>query len=196
MMSKQKVLSKFTVLGWATFIAILGRMQPAGLWMDTPVWKSSSSSPTLPSCPLSQQHTDECQSARSLPARCFQSQGYDGGPPNTEEGVELFLYHVTNALLVYKQIRIKFHSLSNLSNVPECLFWPPWLISPTLTWLSRTAPMDFKEPSPLGGHAALAGPEYVSGVGFSQERHVPSDSIPVFQGKVLIPEHCPVTFNF
>lgn len=38
--------------------------------------------------------------------------------------------------------------------------------------------------------------EYFTGVGFSQERHVPSDSNLVFQGKALISEHYPVKFNF
>ena len=30
------VLSKFTILHWATFIAILGHMQPMGRGLDTP----------------------------------------------------------------------------------------------------------------------------------------------------------------
>ena len=30
------VLSKFTILCWATFIAILGHMQPTGCRLDTP----------------------------------------------------------------------------------------------------------------------------------------------------------------
>ena len=34
--AKKKVLSKFTILSWATFIAILGHMQPMGQWLDTP----------------------------------------------------------------------------------------------------------------------------------------------------------------
>ena len=37
--------------------------------------------------------------------------------------------------------------------------------------------------------------EYFTGVSFSQERHVPTDSNPVFQRKALISEHCPVKFN-
>ena len=36
-MSKKKVLSKFTILCWAAFTAILGRMQPKGRRLDTPV---------------------------------------------------------------------------------------------------------------------------------------------------------------
>ena len=35
-MSKKKVLSKFTILCWAAFIAILGYVQPAGCGLDTP----------------------------------------------------------------------------------------------------------------------------------------------------------------
>ena len=35
-MSKKRVLSKFTILCWATVIAILGCMQPAGRGVDTP----------------------------------------------------------------------------------------------------------------------------------------------------------------
>ena len=34
--SKKKVLSKFTILCWATVIAILGLMQPTALGLDTP----------------------------------------------------------------------------------------------------------------------------------------------------------------
>ena len=40
---KKKVLSKFTILCWATFIAILSRVRPAGCELDTPgkgVWKA------------------------------------------------------------------------------------------------------------------------------------------------------------
>ena len=33
---KKKVLSKFTILCWATFIAIPGHRQPSGPWLDTP----------------------------------------------------------------------------------------------------------------------------------------------------------------
>ena len=33
---KNKVLSKFTILCWATFIAILGCMRPVGHGLDTP----------------------------------------------------------------------------------------------------------------------------------------------------------------
>ena len=32
---QKKVLSKFTILCWATFMAILGRMQPVGHGLDT-----------------------------------------------------------------------------------------------------------------------------------------------------------------
>ena len=33
---KKKILSKFTILCWATFIAILGLMRPVGPELDTP----------------------------------------------------------------------------------------------------------------------------------------------------------------
>ena len=33
----KKVLSKFMILCWATFIVILGRVQPSGRGLDTPV---------------------------------------------------------------------------------------------------------------------------------------------------------------
>ena len=33
---KKKVLSKFNILRWAAFIAILGHMQPAGRGLETP----------------------------------------------------------------------------------------------------------------------------------------------------------------
>ena len=33
---KKRVLSKFTVLYWATFIAILGHIRPTGCRLDTP----------------------------------------------------------------------------------------------------------------------------------------------------------------
>ena len=36
-MSQKKVLSKFRILCWAAFIAILGCMQPVGRGLDTPV---------------------------------------------------------------------------------------------------------------------------------------------------------------
>ena len=36
-MRERKALSKFMILCWATFIAILGRMQPLGRGLDTPV---------------------------------------------------------------------------------------------------------------------------------------------------------------
>ena len=38
-MSKKKVLSKYMILCWATFIAILGRMRPRGHGLDTLVRK-------------------------------------------------------------------------------------------------------------------------------------------------------------
>ena len=37
-MSKKQVLSKFTILCWAAFIAILGRRRPVGRGRDTPEW--------------------------------------------------------------------------------------------------------------------------------------------------------------
>ena len=37
-MSRKKVLSKFTILCWAAFIAILGHMRPTGCGLDTPAW--------------------------------------------------------------------------------------------------------------------------------------------------------------
>ena len=33
---QKEILSKFTILCWATFIAILGHMRPAGHGLDTP----------------------------------------------------------------------------------------------------------------------------------------------------------------
>ena len=36
---KQTVLSKFTILCWASFIAFLGYMRPVGHRLDTPVSK-------------------------------------------------------------------------------------------------------------------------------------------------------------
>ena len=38
---EQSVLSKFTILGWATFIGILGRTWPAGRGLDTPAGTSA-----------------------------------------------------------------------------------------------------------------------------------------------------------
>ena len=35
-MSKREVLSEFTILCWAAFIATLGRMQPSGHGLDAP----------------------------------------------------------------------------------------------------------------------------------------------------------------
>ena len=35
-MSKKQLLSKYMILCWATFIAILGHMWPAGRGVDTP----------------------------------------------------------------------------------------------------------------------------------------------------------------
>ena len=32
----QNVLNKFTILCWATFVAVLGYMWPMGHWLDTP----------------------------------------------------------------------------------------------------------------------------------------------------------------
>ena len=40
LMSKKKVLSKFTILCWATFIAILGHTRPTGHRLDTLASKS------------------------------------------------------------------------------------------------------------------------------------------------------------
>ena len=34
--NQKKILSKITILCWATFIAILGRMRPMGHGLDTP----------------------------------------------------------------------------------------------------------------------------------------------------------------
>ena len=42
-MGKKKVLSKFMILCWAAFIAVLGCVQPAGHGLDTPYpnnWKN------------------------------------------------------------------------------------------------------------------------------------------------------------
>ena len=37
-MSQKKVLSKFMLLCWATFIAVLGHMWPVGHGVDSPHW--------------------------------------------------------------------------------------------------------------------------------------------------------------
>ena len=44
-MSKKMVLSKFMIVCWAAFLAILGHMQPVGCGLDTPVSLKTVSGP-------------------------------------------------------------------------------------------------------------------------------------------------------
>lgn len=61
--------------------------------------------------------------------------------------------------------------------------------------LTSKSPVPSDERGGLGRQHSRA-LKYFSGISFSQKGHVPSESSPVFPGKVLISEHCPVKFNF